>query len=529
MIVKDESAVIRRCFDSVKDIIDYWVIVDTGSTDYTKEIIEEFKQEVPGELHEAPWKNFAWNRSEALKLAKDKADYILIIDADEILRKDKDFKLPELTADMYSIYTDYSGLIYSRVQLVNNSIDWRYESVIHEYITCDDIANKTKEILPGLTNFPGVDGNRSRDPNKFKRDVLVLEAALLDEPNNSRYMFYLAQSYKDAGDYANAIDRYQKRIEMGGWDQEIFYSYYMIGNLMIKLNMHWTNALGNYLMAFETKPHRLEPIYKIVHKYRTSGKYNLAYSFGKMCEASIKTDDLFIERSIYKFSFWDEFSISAYWAGDYESSYNIIYDLFNDNKVPISHMERVYKNLLFARDKLNDKPLIELNTNDKEVVLVTGISDYGRTIVCNMLNDQDNVNVTHEYSMRSDIYQDTTELNYNEEQINIILNYISNRTESVIGDASGIYLNHIDYLINAIPNIKIILVGRIDNSVISISDEIDEYNTKALELESKYPENIKIVNYIDIKENEKSQQTFYEFIGIKEYKVNTSSFITMLE
>ena len=58
MIVKNESHVIKRCLDSVKPIIDYWVIFDTGSTDGTQRIIQEVLKDIPGQLHERPWVNF---------------------------------------------------------------------------------------------------------------------------------------------------------------------------------------------------------------------------------------------------------------------------------------------------------------------------------------------------------------------------------------------------------------------------------------------------------------------------------------
>src|SRR5579872_6946362 len=83
MIVKDEAAVIERCLSSVKDALDYWVIVDTGSTDDTQNVIRKYLNDIPGELHQRPWKNFGHNRNEALKLTKNKGDYVLFIDADE--------------------------------------------------------------------------------------------------------------------------------------------------------------------------------------------------------------------------------------------------------------------------------------------------------------------------------------------------------------------------------------------------------------------------------------------------------------
>src|ERR1700753_2915568 len=126
MIVKDEAPVIRRCLDSVRPLIDYWVIVDTGSTDGTQEIIREHLKDVSGELHERPWRDFAHNRSEALTLARGHGDYVLVIDADEVLQIAQGFELPALTCDSYNIHVLYGGCSYMPRQLGNNSLPWRY-------------------------------------------------------------------------------------------------------------------------------------------------------------------------------------------------------------------------------------------------------------------------------------------------------------------------------------------------------------------------------------------------------------------
>src|ERR1700761_2630721 len=127
MIVKNEAPVIRRCLDSVRSIIDYWVIVDTGSTDGTQDIIRAHLRNLPGELHERPWRDFAFNRSEALELARGKSDYTLIIDADDTLDIAPDTPFPELGADSYTIEISDTATVYRRLQLVLSALPWRYK------------------------------------------------------------------------------------------------------------------------------------------------------------------------------------------------------------------------------------------------------------------------------------------------------------------------------------------------------------------------------------------------------------------
>src|SRR5262245_6198425 len=148
MIVKNEAPVIRRCLESVRSLIDYWVIVDTGSSDHTQDLIREQLKDIPGELHERAWHDFAHNRSEALDLARNHCDYLLLIDADEVIEINADFQLPRLTSDSYNIQIRYSGCTYLRRQLVRSSLPWRYEGVVHEYITCEQA--RTEDFLPGL-------------------------------------------------------------------------------------------------------------------------------------------------------------------------------------------------------------------------------------------------------------------------------------------------------------------------------------------------------------------------------------------
>ena len=145
MIVKNEKDVIRRCLDSVKSKIDYWVIVDTGSTDGTQEIIKEHLKDIPGELHERPWKNFGHNRSEAVNLAQGKANYILFIDADDTIVFEPGFEL-EPTHDMFTMWRGSDSFSYIKPQLARSGLPWRWVGVTHEYLDCPiPTSSKTLE------------------------------------------------------------------------------------------------------------------------------------------------------------------------------------------------------------------------------------------------------------------------------------------------------------------------------------------------------------------------------------------------
>ena len=102
MIVKDEETVVGRCIDSLRELVDYWVICDTGSTDRTAELIRERFGDVPGELHQTPWVDFGHNRTEAIGRAAGKCDYILILDADMELHVPRGYDW-DLSADSYLI------------------------------------------------------------------------------------------------------------------------------------------------------------------------------------------------------------------------------------------------------------------------------------------------------------------------------------------------------------------------------------------------------------------------------------------
>src|SRR5580693_3844786 len=119
MIVKNEAAVVERCLRSVKPHVHAWAIVATGSGEGTQDIVRWIMADLPGELIDRPWVDFATNRNEALELARKHGDYALVIDADDVFETDANFAWPELNAPGYLLEIIFAELRYRRIALAN--------------------------------------------------------------------------------------------------------------------------------------------------------------------------------------------------------------------------------------------------------------------------------------------------------------------------------------------------------------------------------------------------------------------------
>lgn len=351
MIVKNEIDVIRRCLTSCRPLIDYWVIVDTGSTDDTQDAIREFMRDVPGELHERPWKNFAHNRNEALELARGKSDYILIIDADDVFKYEPGFKFLNLDKDFYHMDVMYGSTHYMRVHLFRSKLIIQWKGVVHESLNPPPKA--TSSTLSDIYYFCCNDGDRSQDPKKFEKDAQLLEEILLEEPENNRYIFYLAQSYKAISDYKKALETYQRRVDSKGWDEEVFWSLLQIANIQREIKETPEKIERSYWRAFQFRPTRAEPLYYLSQHYRDNKNYEACYSITKLGMGILfPSDVLFVEKSVYDWGIILENSVGAWWLGKYQESSDLSNQLLNRPDLPSGIRETVERNLKFAHDKI---------------------------------------------------------------------------------------------------------------------------------------------------------------------------------
>ena len=362
MIVKNETKTLPRLFESLKNVIDSYVIIDTGSTDGTQEYIINYMDRIniPGQLYERPWINFGINRQIALDLAIGSADYAMIIDADEELIVSEPSIYQNLKLNCYKIVRKYSSIEYELPFLINisnqNSIGWKWNAPVHNYLT--SIQTPTQSCISKehshIVSHPH-EGAKSQNKSlkeKYLNDAALLEAELIRLPNDRRSTFYLAQSYKDANEPEKAIENYLKRVKLGGWTEEIFYSYYQLGLLTLRKN-NIKEAESYFLDAAKVNPRRYgEAAYPLIKYYKAKKDYPSAVFWGWSSLPSINLQEekqiynyLFYQKDIYDWRLKDELSLALYYFNAKSLAKSLMEELLDE--VPIEQKQRIKNNLSF--------------------------------------------------------------------------------------------------------------------------------------------------------------------------------------
>tara|TARA_R100000458_G_C8246497_1_gene224337 strand:+ start:4 stop:1197 length:1194 start_codon:yes stop_codon:yes gene_type:complete len=349
--------------------IDYWVICDTGSTDGTQDMIKDFfeKKGIPGELHEVPWEGFGKSRTRALGLCDGKADYAWMIDADDYV--EGDFQFPEpMNADGYSLKIQRGDFTWWRNQIFKTGISWGYEGVLHEYAACS--GKKPEELNQARINGnyhieARTMGNRNvgiSAVEKYTKDADMLLDALTNpespnyEPKNSRYQFYLAQSYFDSQQFEKAETAYLDRANLGGWEEEVYYSMFRMAIISTILDRPWQEQSERYLQAWAYRPIRAEPLHQLARLHRSRGEPRQAYLYAKhAAELKIPEQDiLFISEDVYRWMCVDEIGATAFYCHDFEQGAAACRYILDKNLCPQEDRDRIEKNLDTYKRVLTD-------------------------------------------------------------------------------------------------------------------------------------------------------------------------------
>jgi glycosyltransferase involved in cell wall biosynthesis len=311
-MIKNENKIIKRLIESTLPIADAICICDTGSTDNTVEVLTDYFKDfkIPAKVFNGPehaWKNFGHNRSQSFlsvveyckELGWDPEHvYALVMDADMQLVVLPTFKKSDLKAIGYRIIQKSPNIEYYNSRFLKIAHPWICSGVTHEYWDggATDAITQDKIYISDI-------GDGGCKADKFERDVRLLEQGLIDSPNNPRYLFYLAQSYKDSGQIDKAIEYYQKRINAGGWFEEVWYAMYTLMKLCAeKKDYPMMEMWGN--RAYEYHKGRSENLLYLCRFFKDRRQYWKAWHYYTLGAEIKKPDDLlFIETDAYDRAF----------------------------------------------------------------------------------------------------------------------------------------------------------------------------------------------------------------------------------
>jgi glycosyltransferase involved in cell wall biosynthesis/predicted SAM-dependent methyltransferase len=245
MIVKNEEEVLARCLDSIKDFPDEIIIVDTGSTDKTKEIAAKYTSKI----YDFEWcEDFSAARNFSFQQAT--SEYVLWLDADDLvlpteLTKLKALKQQNLTKDIYLMIYDYCQNEYNqsmsplfRERMVKNSLYLRWLYPIHEVI----LLTGSDEITDITITHKKTSKGYSADLN---RNIGMLEKAIASGkyPKDSRLQYYLAKEYYDYDQYDKAAKELQKFLDMNdGWVDDRTCAQQKVASCYLSLSQQATDS-----------------------------------------------------------------------------------------------------------------------------------------------------------------------------------------------------------------------------------------------------------------------------------------------
>ncbi|MCV6970387.1 glycosyltransferase family 1 protein, partial [Mycobacterium bohemicum] len=140
-----------------------------------------------------------------------------------------------------------------------------------------------------------------------ERDWLL--ANVNRDPGDARSVFFLAETCFRMEDFVNARRWCERRVEMGGSDEEVYWALFRLAEAMAELGEPWPDVQEAYLNAWEFRPTRAEALHAIAFRHRNEQGYELAYQFAqRAAEIPYPDEDLFVPRyaDVYTWRATDE-------------------------------------------------------------------------------------------------------------------------------------------------------------------------------------------------------------------------------
>lgn len=290
MIVKNSGELLRECLKHNYNYFDYWTICDTGSSDNTKEIIQEELKNKPGQLFEIDFFDFSQARTKALELASTNCKYIIVLDDSYVIENGVSLRefLSKHNNNFYNIMigSDINGFLskqYFSTRIIKtkikNSIKYKYRC--HEILNIKNkneigtIEDKHNKIF---LNDKETREHQNRSVRRYNNDIKLLLQDLQDFSNDPRVLYYLGKTYYNQEKFEDSIKYFKLLSDVKDINKEYqFYSEYEQINCLIMLNKLNDEEHKNKLLKLQKKfPKRVEINYKLAILYNEFGEITKA-------------------------------------------------------------------------------------------------------------------------------------------------------------------------------------------------------------------------------------------------------------
>jgi glycosyltransferase involved in cell wall biosynthesis len=335
-------------------MIDSYCIVDTGSTDDTREIIKNFfdSKGIEGKVVDFPFTNYEECRNVAIDEGKSLGEWGFWMDADEVLELNKDFSKTKMglyidsnNVQQMMINCNYNTMNYNRAQFYKFSAGFEWYGPLHEVLRIKE--GYDANIRTGTFDLGQMkiipDGASWKDDISVKYEKhskILLKYQEENDWEDPRWTFYLAQSYRDAGNTAlmnksktderglalaqKSINYYRERaLENKGYQQERYFSQLMVARL--SSNFISDEAVLVELLKCEELnfDNRCEHLFNIISYLQSQKLFRASLVFSKDALRRLKvgtTANLFLESTVYDWSIYDLHGVNLFYTGQVKES-----------------------------------------------------------------------------------------------------------------------------------------------------------------------------------------------------------------
>ncbi len=328
LMIKNESAAIEATLASLLNCgIRHFFILDTGSTDNTFALVENFfkQHQLDSYIQQEPFVDFSTSRNRTLELAEhyfSHIPFLLMPDAEWYLHNSNTLlkfceQEKQNTTALYLLTIKMNNMEFATARLFRTSSQVRFKGVVHE---APDVIAQIKVPDPVYFTVNATTRGIEKTQRRWQQDLTLLLKAYHDNPQDPRNTFYLAQTYECLNDLENAYQFYQHREKLSGWDEENFITLLRLGCLATQVQQtnHWATAMDYFLKAFSLRPHRIEPLLKIAEHYWPEN-IQTCYLFARYAYDMPypQHDLLFINKTAYHYDRYEIMSRCAWYMNEF--------------------------------------------------------------------------------------------------------------------------------------------------------------------------------------------------------------------